>query len=177
MVNRYIHMQGMTMYTYDEVFFDTMHTKECIIIRILYTMRTQQPHQQSARVLAQSSLRCGYNNRTVDALELEWTGNAETHKWLEFACTHMVLVHVIHVSTNYCSPDKYYRIACMHDLQLLLLRWGQEPLPPPRLTYQEYEEVCGWICFHSNSKALGRHEASLFIAATYDAIFYFLDTD
>ena len=38
--------------------------------------------------LTQSSLRCGYNNRTVDALELEWTGNAETHKWLEFACTH-----------------------------------------------------------------------------------------
>jgi hypothetical protein len=40
-------------------------------------------------IVTQSSLRYGYNNAPKEyAIVLEWTGNAKTHKWLEFACTH-----------------------------------------------------------------------------------------
>ena len=90
--------------------------------------------------------------------------------WLELVCAHSTGTRKILVR-QYQLLKSCQIAQSMHNQQLL--RWGQEPLPPPRLTYQEYEEVCGWIRFHSNSKALGRHEASLFIAATYDAIFIF----
>ncbi len=92
--------------------------------------------------MAQSSLRYGYNNApTEDAIELEWTGNARKDTQVVGICLHRywytkyTVVPAIEVLT--ISQSR-------HDQQLL--RWGWEPLPPPRLTYQEYEgDSAFWV--------------------------------